>query len=466
MLQKLFLPVLSNFENLYKSKKNYDVIIQTGEENNQKEIYAHSVVLCCQSNYFDAAFSTNWAEKVDGKYILRKPNISSYILETIIRYLYCGQLELSIENGSDILKLLIAADEFGINTLSEFIQEFLIDNLKEFLENNPNEILEIIFQHEALTTLKDDFLETICQDPDVLFGTDKFLTLPEQILELLLKRDDLSLDEIDIWDNLIAWGHAHQPTVNKDPSVWTKFELTLMENTLSKFISLIRFYGMPSEEFYDGVMPYEDLLPKKLRNEILKSYLAPRKLIGSFILPSRTTLNKIDSIFINVKHLALFAGWIDKKDGALKKIPYIFNLILRGSNDGFSSADFHAKCNNKGATIIIAKIKKTNRLIGGYNPLDWSGSCEKSTPDSFIFSFEDYNDVSTGEIGRVITKSHAIRCFNDFGPIFGSYNRGSNDIMVSKDGKWSSVPNSYPDLNIPRNFEIDDYEVIQVVRKN
>ena len=86
MKQNLHLSVLNNFENLFESKKNYDAIIQVGEENNQKEIYAHSIVLCCQSNYFDTAFSTNWAEKKDGKYIFKKPNISPHILEPIIRY--------------------------------------------------------------------------------------------------------------------------------------------------------------------------------------------------------------------------------------------------------------------------------------------------------------------------------------------------------------------------------------------
>jgi len=86
MQQKLYLPVLNNFEKLFKSKKDYDVIIHAGEENNQKEIYAHSIVLRCQSDYFDTAFSTNWAEKKDGKYIFKKPNISPHIFEIIIRY--------------------------------------------------------------------------------------------------------------------------------------------------------------------------------------------------------------------------------------------------------------------------------------------------------------------------------------------------------------------------------------------
>jgi hypothetical protein len=86
MQQKLFLPVLNNLENLFKSKKDYDVIIQAGKENDQKEIYAHSNILRCQSDYFDTAFSNNWAEKKDGNYIFKKPNISPNIFEIIIRY--------------------------------------------------------------------------------------------------------------------------------------------------------------------------------------------------------------------------------------------------------------------------------------------------------------------------------------------------------------------------------------------
>ena len=125
------------------------------------------------------------------------------------RYLYCGQLDLSIiKNGSDALKLLVATEELGLNILSEYIQEFLIENQKEFLENDPIGILKISFQHETFTALKDYCLETICQEPNVLFGTDKILKLSAQILESLLKRDDLALDEIEVWNNLIRWAHA------------------------------------------------------------------------------------------------------------------------------------------------------------------------------------------------------------------------------------------------------------------
>ncbi|PKB94420.1 hypothetical protein RhiirA5_438818, partial [Rhizophagus irregularis] len=154
------------------------------------------------------------------------------------------------------------------------------------------------------------------------------------ILESLLKQDYLALDEIEVWNNLIRWAHAQQPTVNKDPSKWTKDELTLMERTLLRFIPLIRFHDIISEEYYDKVVPYEDLLPKKLKNEIWKFYLVPQvKQIGS--LPSRNA-----SALINSKHLALFAGWIDKKDKYLKMIPYEFNLIFRARS--FEIDDYEA----------------------------------------------------------------------------------------------------------------------------
>ena len=43
---------------------------------------------------------------------------------------------------------------------------------------------------------------------------------------------------------------------------------------------------------------------------------------------------------------------------------------------------------NKNATIFVAKIQGSTKLIGGYNPLKWdSDNSYKSTNDSFIFSF-------------------------------------------------------------------------------
>ncbi|KAG9290981.1 hypothetical protein G9A89_000136 [Geosiphon pyriformis] len=45
-----------------------------------------------------------------------------------------------------------------------------------------------------------------------------------------------------------------------------------------------------------------------------------------------------------------------------------FNLLLQGSRDGFTPADFHRLCDNKGATISVIKVKETGQLIGSHGP--------------------------------------------------------------------------------------------------
>ncbi|POG63321.1 hypothetical protein GLOIN_2v1687209, partial [Rhizophagus irregularis DAOM 181602=DAOM 197198] len=52
----------------------------------------HSSILCYRSQYFYAAFSNEWAEKKDGKFILRKPNISPQLFNIILRFIYCGNI--------------------------------------------------------------------------------------------------------------------------------------------------------------------------------------------------------------------------------------------------------------------------------------------------------------------------------------------------------------------------------------
>src|SRR5436853_1123441 len=107
----------------------------------------------------------------------------------------------------------------------------------------------------------------------------------------------------------------------------------------------------------------------------------------------------LDSTLINPDHIPLFASWIDKKDSShynKKNISYEFKLLYYSSRDGFSNESFHRICDNKGATIWVAKVQGSTQLIGGYNPLDWSGNgVWKSTADSFLFTFTDARNIST-----------------------------------------------------------------------
>jgi hypothetical protein len=77
--------LIVDYEKLLEIDEGHDVIIYAGEDENVKEIYAHSFILCIRSQYFHAAFSSEWANKKDGKFILKKPNISPQVFKIILR---------------------------------------------------------------------------------------------------------------------------------------------------------------------------------------------------------------------------------------------------------------------------------------------------------------------------------------------------------------------------------------------
>src|SRR5436305_12501783 len=109
-------------------------------------------------------------------------------------------MELKNLQGSDVLKLLIAVDELNIQKLISHIQEFLIKHQAEFLHENPTGILETIYQHETFMDLWNFCLEKVCEEPKILFSSDKFINFKAPLLEVLLKSDDLNVDEIEIFE--------------------------------------------------------------------------------------------------------------------------------------------------------------------------------------------------------------------------------------------------------------------------
>ncbi|RGB35301.1 BTB/POZ domain-containing protein [Rhizophagus diaphanus] len=469
MSYKFWEAVINDYEKLLETRKGSDVIIYAGE--NEKEFRAHSVILCARSEYFRAAFSNNWAEKKDGMLIFKKPNIESNLLQIILRFIYCGDVDLTKLQGSEVLKLLIAVDELDIQPLISCIQEyFLTINKSDSLYQN---LLEIVYQHEKFTDLWNFCFDRICEEPEKLINTDKFINLKAPLLEMLLKRDDFALDEIIIWEGLIKWGLAQNSTIPKDVKKWSKEQFTIMERILHRFIPLVRFHHISSDVFFYKVLPYKKLLPKLLVYEITEYNMVPdKKSTINIQTPRKKKLSlKFGSSLIDSNHFAIFASWIDKKDSLyynFKNIPYNFDLLYRASRDGKDINQFHNKCDNKGATIVITQVEGTNQIIGGYNPLAWdSSNSSKTTTNSFIFSLADKNDVSTATIGRVKNPDGAICCYSDSGPAFGS--NWDCDLCYTKyDKKWicSADPFCYHSINLAFTYFIaDDYEVFQVIKK-
>jgi hypothetical protein len=373
----------------------------------------------------------------------------------------------------EILNLLIATDELNIQTLIQCIQEYLIEHKYEFLQQNCIEILETIYQYEAFSNLRNCFLDIICGKPDELFESGKFINFKEPLLELLLERDDLLLSEIIIWDRLIKWSFAQHPSIQMDVKKWNEEEITIMRRTLHRFIPLIRFYHITSRDFLLKVYPFKVLLPKDLINNIFAFHMVPKKKLNINILEYPRN-PKYDSIIINSKYFVVFSSWIENSFYNERNNPFKFNLLYRASRDGNTPATFHAKCDNKGATIVIVKIQNSEQILGGYNPLQWNLSTGwEYTSDSFLYSFTNRNNLNSAKVGHVNDDfEYAIYQNPKFGPGFG---RG-HDLFQDRDGIWKFYgPCSYPNIDMPKNytkmgsynaFNVEDYEVFQVVKKH
>src|SRR3954449_9802742 len=65
-----------------------------------------------------------------------------FIFFFLFRFLYCGKVDLNVKDGFNILGLLVATDELGLNEFNEYIKGFLINNQNEILKILKEEILQ------------------------------------------------------------------------------------------------------------------------------------------------------------------------------------------------------------------------------------------------------------------------------------------------------------------------------------
>ncbi|RGB24297.1 hypothetical protein C1646_676473 [Rhizophagus diaphanus] len=491
---------------MFSKKKNKDEEISYNcfHENDcckMEEFYVHSLLLSARSPYFRAALSNEWAKKDEkGIIVLKKPNISPKVFKVILKYIYTGVIDFKNQGMTDILELLVASDELILDELIEYAQEYMIQNRSTWLQQNIVQVLHTIFRHETCSKLQDYCMEIISNDPKFLFESEDYLSLDTHVLVSLLERDDLEMDEIAVWDHLLRWGIAKTPSLPSYHEVenWPKEHFKRLEETLNPCIPLIRFFHISSDDYYKKVYPFKKILPKSLKKDIYGYFLSQGYNPKSVILPPR--ISPIDSIIITNKHASLIECWIKKKSddnfgnngnnnstnaninnrnnsliNYTKRLEFNWSLLYRASRDGYSSSDFHLKCDNRGACVVVIKIRGHDQIIGGFNPIGWYTSRYEyySTSDSFIFSINFNNSHHQNALNqeniklcRVKDASRAIYQDPTRGPTFGY-----PDLSISDNCNENSRSNFEPKFHYLRNdinpipgFYVDDYEIFQVFK--
>jgi hypothetical protein len=196
-------------------------------------------------------------------------------------------------------------------------------------------------------------------------------------------------------------------------------------------------------------------------------------LIKTFLsrsIPSSKPSDKsnFDSKIITYQHAELILKWINKLEITDKLLTTSckFKLLFRGSRDGLTTGKFHEFCDSQSHTVTIAKVKDSNEILGGYNPLEWKSDRPPgswvATKDSFIFSFKNNDRTEDHILSRVMKEKKAILNYIVHGPIFG----GDLCIFLRNSSKCGCTKGSYEKQirETQDEFFVEECEVFQVVQ--
>ena len=125
---------------------------------------------------------------------------------------------------------------------------------------------------------------------------------------------------------------------------------------------------------------------------------------------------------------------------------------------------FHKICDDRHQTVSIFKVKGSNEILGGYNPIKWKRASDYDrTKDSFIFSFK--NGIENYILSRVKNVSFAIYNGPRYGPTF------DDDLTIYCDNfmvytnycRRKSYEKQIRETET--SFSVEEYEVFQIIKK-
>ncbi|GBC38716.2 hypothetical protein GLOIN_2v1473716 [Rhizophagus irregularis DAOM 181602=DAOM 197198] len=450
----------------------YDITIEVGRDPVVKVFRAHMIILNYRSAYFRRNLSTNRNNFNGNLAHIKLSDISPNTFQIILKYIYGGILTLDNINTLEIIDVLIASEILKLQEIVNYLQSYLIKTKSNWMQENFTLIHNSIFQHASFVELQNFFTDFMSNYPEKIFNSFNFTSIQEKTLITLIKRDDLKMEEIDILDHVLKWGLAQNPTLLPEPETWSDNDFKSMGITLQKCLPFVRFFQLSSKEFLKKVVPYQKLLKPQLYNDLMSYYLDGDSQIISTILPARVLK---DSRLITNKIVSYIASWIDKKENDhpthgftpydFSNNPYEFKLLLRGSRDGFYTKNFLEHCGNKLNTVIITKVKGTNEILGGYNPKTWEPGFSHNTRNSFIF-FIPLNNLKSVILSRIVNSECAISFSDEYGPRFG------NDLLFYLKEIMGSISGYCQNINYEKiirsekgYFEIEEYEVFQIIKK-
>ena len=162
----------------------------------------------------------------------------------------------------NIFKILEAANELSLQELVDYLQIYLIENKASWIGQNFNMINQASFASDSYLKLQQFCTELMSKEPEKVFKSVDFVSIPEKSLVTLIQSDNLQIKDVQVWEYVLKWGLVQNPELSSDHSKYSKDDFDILKNTLQQFIPFINFYNFTPEEFLDKVFQYKKILPE------------------------------------------------------------------------------------------------------------------------------------------------------------------------------------------------------------
>jgi hypothetical protein len=372
--------------------------------------------------------------------------------------------------------LIEASDYLYLNEIFNDLGDYLIKEHKNWIRENLAYVY-IISQRSSFTFTQNYCNELIRREPALIFKSVDFITLDKPMLLSFLKKDDLDLEEIEIWDYIVEWGIAQDN--EKDFYKWNNDNFNNLKLLLDDIIPLIRFKEISYDDFNKKIDPLKMIMNEDLYNEILEYHLAIDTWKPKLMLQKGSRSKSL----LNLESKCLVSSWIDNQENNIydkNNIPYEFKLLLREPRDNISKSIFNKKCGNIEKIIIIMKIKETGELVGGYNPVGWNIKGKSPTEEhwietnkSFIFKIDEIQ-MKDSILSRVRMPSEALYIGGNQKPNhlidFGDFylKQKPEDEIYFRNQSYKNIYEK--DLCLEKKFDIsllalDEIEIYQILNK-
>eukprot|EP00475_Leptophrys_vorax_P020232 TRINITY_DN27687_c0_g1_i7.p1 TRINITY_DN27687_c0_g1~~TRINITY_DN27687_c0_g1_i7.p1 ORF type:complete len:455 (+),score=89.28 TRINITY_DN27687_c0_g1_i7:165-1367(+) len=168
-----------------------------------------------------------------------------------------------------------------------------------------------------------------------------------------------------------------------------------------------------------------------------------------------------ESTILNADQQAQLSAWYGKLSNA--------KLLYRASRDGFTSSNFHSRCDNQGATLTVIR-STTAHVFGGYASRPWDSSNRSYNAEgSWLFTL---TQLPAAKFPSKQGNQQHMHPHSTYGPIFGQghdllvYNNSNSNQSSYSNLNGSSYENLGRDpetaLNGTRHFQTAEIEVFQL----